>query len=111
MNVVDRYLLATTDVYEFAARFLARRHERRNDIIDVNEVPRLLSVAVDRAWPTSQHLATEDRHDLPFKPYFGCRFLARSVDIRERERGVIEILSRSEIPEIVEHDLLGYAVR
>ena len=62
---------------------LARREQRTDDVGDVDEVPRLLAVAVDEGLLAGRHSLEEDRDHAAFER----GGLSRAVDVREAKRG------------------------
>ncbi len=58
--------------------------QRVDDVPDVDEVPRLATVAVDHRLVPARHPFEEDRHDAALEP----RILARPVDVRKAEDDV-----------------------
>jgi F420 biosynthesis protein FbiB-like protein len=106
-QLLDRRLDAGADVHQQAAALVGRAHERVDNVVDVHEVTRLAAVPVDDWSVVVQQLAREDRDHAGL----ALRDLTRSVDIGERERGVLEPAHGSVVVQVVDDRFLRDAVR
>ena len=82
VQLVDRRLDARSDVVLPLPFGVRGREVRGDDVVDVDEVARLLAAAVDRRLLPVEQLRREDRHDARL----AMRVLPRTVDVRVSQR-------------------------
>ena len=97
---------AGADVHQQPAALLGGPHEGVDDVVDEHVVARLAAVAEDGGLLPGQHEPGEDRHH----PGLTVGVLARTVDVGERQLGVLQPAHLAVVVQVVARRLLRHAV-